>query len=1021
MEKALQQIKQLAVDFSANEKAYLAQTYSESQVRQDFIDKFFTALGWDVTHAVQKNPYEQEVKIENRVTMADSQRRADYAFSIAPNFDQVKFFVEAKKPSRTLANPDDYFQTIRYAWNTRIPIAVLTDFEEFHILDCRHKPNIKNILQRKIAEYRYTEYAEPETFAKIFHLFGREAIAAGSLEKFASTLPKKGTKTVGGVQLVDDAFLEELDSYREILAKAFKKTNESLQGDELTEAVQRTIDRLVFIRFLEDKGIEDKQIVALSDPKTAWKSFSNLCKRFEPKYNGLVFKQHRILDSGEFQAPDGNAVAGIFQKISDPASPYDFNQIPVSILGSIYERFLGKVVHATEKRVKVEEKPEVRKAGGVYYTPEYIVKYIVKETVGKLLYNETSQNNTNESNPGESKDAVNGKTPAEIANMAFADIACGSGSFLIEVYQQLLDYHLKYYIEHPEAVGKDVLFERNGKQYLTLKKKKEILVNNVYGVDIDFQATEVTQLSLYLKMLENATMSEAHQFGMFKETILPDLRQNIICGNSLIGRDILDGELFSTIDESKLKPMDFEDAFPKIMKRGGFDAVVGNPPYVRQEGLSLEFKKYVSKKYSVSTSSADLYVYFFEKGHHILKKDIGLFGVICSNKFMRAAYGENLRKFITNYTSIEKIIDFGELPVFLNAATFPAIILTKNRSSIEQSFSHSQINRLNFNSLSDEVKQVEKQLDQNSLLGNNWNLTSNEDIALIKQMEQTGVPLKEYSQSDIYFGIKTGMNEAFVVDKVTMDKIIVEDIGSKKFFHKFIVGDNVRKYQINFENKYLLLIPKGWTKSNLPKGLKAWEWFKLTLPSIAKHLAQFEKKAISRTDQGDFWWELRACDYYDKIDGYKIIYPDIAKESRATLDTSGYYIANTIYFIPTDDKYLLALLNSKLIFHYFKRTGAILGDADKGGRLRWFRQDVLRIPIRKLELTDPLEKSRYEHIVNLVTQMIDSKQKLLNSKTEAESSRIELLIESIDRQIDKIIYDLYNLSDEQIQIVEGIR
>ena len=430
MNESLDLIRQLVEDFKQQESAFLSASYQESEVRQDYIDKFFTALGWDVTHERQKNPYEQEVKIENRVNASGSQRRADYAFCIAPNFRTVKFFVEAKKPSRNLANPDDCYQTTRYGWNQGTPLAVLTDFEEFHILDCRYKPDIKTSLDRKIESFHYSDYADAEKFARIFHLFGREAVANGSLEKFAASLPKaKGKAAKKGAlrstyQHVDEAFLELLDGCRESLAKEFKNNNQHLDGEELTEAVQRTLDRLVFIRFLEDKSIEEPSIIGLSAKPSAWNAFSSLCRSLEPKYNGLVFKQHRILDSDTFVPPDNDVFGAICAELSDPASPYDFDKIPISILGSIYERFLGKVVSATEKRAKVEEKPEVRKAGGVYYTPEYIVRYIVKETVGKL---------------------IEGKTPAEIAKMAFADIACGSGSFLLEVYGTLLDNHTGWY------------------------------------------------------------------------------------------------------------------------------------------------------------------------------------------------------------------------------------------------------------------------------------------------------------------------------------------------------------------------------------------------------------------------------------------------------------------------------------------------------------------------------------------------------------------------------------------------
>ena len=381
MQQAFQAIKRLVADFKAQEAAYLSPQYQEQQVREDFINKFFAALGWDVTHERQKNPYEQEVHIENRVKMAgSSQRRADYAFFLSPNFRDPKFFVEAKKPSRNLANADDYFQAIRYGWNAKTPLVVLTDFEEFHILDCRFKPNINEALSRKVESFHYSDYAVEDKFARIHYLFSREAVAGGSIEKRAAELPKPRGKTgqkglfKGVLKAVDEAFLEELDEYRITLAKAFKKANEKLEGEELTEAVQRVIDRLVFIRFLEDKGIEEKAIVGLKGQKSAWRAFVSLCKRYEPKYNGLVFKSNRILDNNVFEPSEDKLFAEICEELADPASPYDFNQIPISILGSIYERFLGKVVHCTDKRVKVEEKPEVRKAGGVYYTPTYIVE-----------------------------------------------------------------------------------------------------------------------------------------------------------------------------------------------------------------------------------------------------------------------------------------------------------------------------------------------------------------------------------------------------------------------------------------------------------------------------------------------------------------------------------------------------------------------------------------------------------------------------------------------------------------------
>lgn len=630
LQTAFQQAQTLVADFKANESAFLNSAYAEAQVRQDFIDKFFAALGWDVTHEIQKNPYEQEVKIENRVSVQGSQRRADYAFFLAPNFKDVKFLVEAKKPSRNLKNADDYFQTIRYSWNRSAPIAVLTDFEEFHILDARFKPNIAYALLCGIKSFHYSDYLNEEKFAEIYYLFSREAVANQSLEKFAESLPKPKQKGVqkglfkGGYQKVDDAFLETLDGFRETLAKNFKAKNPALDGESLTEAVQRALDRLVFIRFLEDKQIEEPTVKHFGDKGDSWKAFRALCRALEPKYNGLVFKPHPILDDAAFVPPDEAVFGGICGELSDSTSPYDFAEIPIAILGSIYERFLGKVVSVSDKRAKVIEKPEVRKAGGVYYTPQYIVRYIVAETVGKIIED---------------------KTPDEISKLAFADIACGSGSFLIEVYDCLINYHERYYAEHPDKIKKGDTEVRNGETQLSLKKRREILLNNIYGCDIDYQATEVTQLSLYLKLLENATTGDAHQFGLLKEKILPDLKHNIVCGNSLID----DLSLFDEEDK-KFNPVNFKIATGK----NGFDAIVGNPPYGAE--LSEKERNYLDTVYKLgNTDTAAL----FMKQAVNLTRDKGKIGFIIPKPFL---YASNWKKTRTELLSgLREIIDCGKV------------------------------------------------------------------------------------------------------------------------------------------------------------------------------------------------------------------------------------------------------------------------------------------------------------------------------------------------------------------------
>jgi len=372
-----EQVKALVNQFEANLAHYLGPSYQEQELRHDFLDKLFIALGWDVNHTQQTNPYAQEVKIEKSVTTGQAKRRADYAFSLAPQFSKrPRFFVEAKRPQQTIATPDNYFQAIRYSWSHQLPVVVLTDFHSFHIIDSRFKPDINTALLRQLAVYHFRELRDADTFAKIYWLFSREATLGDALVKYAETLEKPTAASkqlglfAGGFQNIDDAFLGLLDQYREDLARSFKRLNPQLNGEQLTESVQRTLDRLVFTRFLEDKLIEPQPIISRLGIKTsAWKQFVRECDRLDKQYNGVVYKHHAILDAPSFKVDDA-AFLAICDELTNPASPYDFNAIPIEILGRIYERFLGKVVIVSANEARIEEKPMVRKAGGVYYTPD---------------------------------------------------------------------------------------------------------------------------------------------------------------------------------------------------------------------------------------------------------------------------------------------------------------------------------------------------------------------------------------------------------------------------------------------------------------------------------------------------------------------------------------------------------------------------------------------------------------------------------------------------------------------------
>jgi type I restriction-modification system DNA methylase subunit len=992
-ENALKTITDLVNDFKANENHYLNPSYSEADVRNDFINKFFISLGWDVRHEEQKNPYEQEVRVEKPVQIAKAQKRADYSFAIAPNFRTVKFFVEAKKPAHALENKDYYFQTTRYGWNANTPIAVLTDFEEFHIIDCRFRPDINDALNYKIEKFHYTDYADKDKLGKIYWLLSREAVIDGSIEKYVDALPKPRGKKAKGLkavtQTIDESFLEELDEIRNDLAKSFKKNNTHLSSEELTEATQRTIDRLVFIKFLEDKLIEPNHYVSeFGKRRKAWEDFLTASRTLDAKYNGIVFKKSKI-DSRNIIEPDDKTFSAICDELSHENTPYNFDAIPIHILGSIYERFLGKVVNATDKRVTIEEKPEVRKAGGVYYTPQYIVNYIVDNTVGKL---------------------IEGKTPKEISKMRFADIACGSGSFLITVFERLLDYHKRWYIENPEQAKKDGCILVEGTYRLSLKQKTKILLNNVYGVDIDQQAVEVTQLSLYLKLLEDETTATANDtWVMFKEQLLPDLNKNIVCGNSLIGTDILDqqsslplGGTEGGVNELKLKPMDFETVFPEVMCNGGFDAVVGNPPYLKIEHISELDREYFSNRYKSFFKRYDTYGLFVEKATE-LAKEMGLIGYIIPSTILNNISFKSLRKYLLSNAIINRITNLGGR-VFQNVNNDTLIII------------YSKSNKKDFKTEVFDVHKYGEKIDSAELTGHinlnkvcappNFTFELRVPESLTEQLnkiQELSLPLSDFCQC--FQGFVTGSNDAFIVDEITIKKEKLES----QICYPAVFGNEVGRYnrpKTAYQVIYLIKSDKLSDYPNIKKRLDNYRTF----------LSRKREVKLGRQPWYSLHWPRLKENYLreEKILVQAIRNLSLKKRIVATLDEDKLFADHTLNIIYTDQseyniRYVLAILNSTLMNYIFSKKYIDINI--KGVYL-------LDIPIKRINFHNLDEKLHYDNIVNAVDQMLTAKKQLQQAKTESDKNYLNRKCETLDKQIDELVYQLYGLTEEEIKIVE---
>jgi len=646
-------INRLIKRFQENRDVYCSSQYNEAQARHEFIDPFFKALGWDMTNKKGYAEAYKEVIHEDAIKVGGATKAPDYAFRIG---GVRKFFVEAKRPGLNIKEDGDAaYQLRRYAWSAKLPLSIVTDFEEFAVYDSRikpaktDKPSLGRVLYLTVDQY-------DKHWDEIAQIFSQDAILTGSFDKYVQSSKKKR-----GTAEVDTAFLNEIEAWRELLARNIALRNAELSTRELNYAVQRTIDRIIFLRICEDRGIEQYgQLMALENGTNTYKRLCQIFRRADERYNSGLF--HFSREKDRLDPPDNltlnltiddKLIKGIIKGLYYPESPFEFSVLPADILGHIYEQFLGKVIRLTAgHHAKVEDKPEVKKAGGVYYTPTYIVDYIVKNTVGKLV----EQN-----------------TPKQVSNLRILDPACGSGSFLLGAYQTLLDWHQQWYQEHdPEkhAKGKNPRLYRTidpspsgrgqgeGAWRLTTAERKRILLNNIYGVDIDTQAVEVTKLSLLLKVLEGENAETlGKNLRLFHERALPDLGDNIKCGNSLIGPDFYEGKQISLLDEEeryRINAFDWEAEFPHIFPspsgkahlspsgkvhlssspygRGqgegsGFDAVIGNPPYLRVSGIERHADEHIRAHYAAIFGHFDYYVAFLEKSVMLLNKD-GLLGFI---------------------------------------------------------------------------------------------------------------------------------------------------------------------------------------------------------------------------------------------------------------------------------------------------------------------------------------------------------------------------------------------------------
>ena len=988
-------LKDLVDRFDQNFSYYKSaqNAYNEHSCRIEYIDPLLEILGWDVANKRGLAPQYREVIAENYSSKTD---RPDYSLTLR---GVTKLFVEAKKPSVDISkDPDPALQTRKYGWNAGHKIAILTNFEYLIIYDTTTLPKEGDrctVARYKI--YHYKDYLN--SIDEMCNLISRDTVYTGAFDAyFGEKFPDGNNKT----QQVDDYFLTQINGWRIALSnELYAKGGKYSSLDVLNDVVQDFINQIVFLRICEDKNLPLYHQLkdTIVDEEQMHEKLEELFRKADKRYNSGMFSGDNII----FDL-NSKVIKEMIEGLYYPQSPYLFNIIEPNMLGRIYEVFLTEQLICLNNTISLAKKKDCVNRS-VVTTPTEIVKYIVEKTLTPLC---------------------EGLNPEEIKSLRIADIACGSGVFLEEVFSFLqskcVDWYSKNIPDHLETID-------GCRWKLPLSEKKELLTSCVYGVDIDVHAVEVAKFSLLIKLIEDETAPSVAD----SNPILPDLSKNVFHGNSLVGTTEMAGLHPSNDDLMILAPFDWDE----MGVHNGFDAIVGNPPYVNTEGMhallpDVEFAIY-KKKYKSSHKQFDKYFIFLERAINKVK-DGGYVCFIVPNKFFKIGAGEKLRQILAEGKMLVSLDDFGDAQLFEDKTIYSSIVLLQKKA--QDSFVYSNVETAGNLWAGKEVDSIK--IVSASLNKLPWRLSTDFDfLRMMQKVDEVSVPITKYAE--IFNGIQTSAERpdpiywfsADMIRKETADYYVISKDGCEYQIEKAILRPyfkptkqnekGLNSYSSLYTDKKIIFPYDG--NGQLYEIDVMEEKYPGTLEYLKAYYDRLVPKCVS--DKGirdvpnatkDTWYQYGRTQALTAFtDTPKLIVGVLSKEPMYAYDTADMLIASggtagycAISKKP-DSPYELEYLQAWLSNPYTEKLIEIVGSDFEGGFIARGTFVLSTIPFVELDFSVNAQKTLYDRVVAYSREIYGLNKTLSEHPTKSVENITVRRKKELISEIEKMISRVYRL------------